>query len=262
MIRGKTFSLVLILILAMSLFIIAQSVSAQTTPKPSVPKFTVRYVDYSYDIPPVYGIDQYTGQNTIIQAGYHVDNSSIEFTIKNQPFQSYNDTNGNYNTLYYNFRFKGQYGDSWSNYPDLGHSYGRFSGLFPDVSASNSDYTVISIPLLALTAYATSTHSIPMGVKVDFQVQAIMGYISSTPTGMLAGDFFSFEGNRSDWSNTQTVTLGNTALSSSTPTSTASSPIPTPTVPEFSWLVILPLFAAMLFFAVILRHRKIPNLKQ
>lgn len=182
---SKIFCLFCLVLLAVSSLTIVTSTFAQSIPKPSVPELTARYVDYSYDIPPVYGIAQYTGQNITIQADHHVDNKTIEFTIKNQPFQSYNDTNGNYNTLYYNFQFKGQYTDNWSNYPDLSHSYGRF-WAFPDVSASNSDYTTIAVPLLALTAYSTGTSAIPMGVSVDFKVQAIMGYVSSTHTGMFS----------------------------------------------------------------------------
>jgi hypothetical protein len=33
--------------------------------KPSVPEFAVKYVGYSYDVPPTYGIDQYTGEPVI-----------------------------------------------------------------------------------------------------------------------------------------------------------------------------------------------------
>jgi len=39
-------------------------------------------------------------------------------------------------------------------------------------------------------------------------------------------------------------------------------PTPTPTVPELSWLVIIPMFVAVLSFALILRHRKTANLNQ
>lgn len=38
--------------------------------------------------------------------------------------------------------------------------------------------------------------------------------------------------------------------------STASSPTPTPTVPEFSWLAIVPLFLSVFSVALFLRHRK------
>lgn len=47
---------------------------------------------------------------------------------------------------------------------------------------------------------------------------------------------------------------------STTPSSSVSdSPIPSPTIPELSWLVILPLFVAMLFIAIKLRGRKVSN---
>ena len=46
-----------------------------------------------------------------------------------------------------------------------------------------------------------------------------------------------------------------------TPTQT-SSISPTPTVPELSWLVIMPLLIAVLFIALTLRHRKTTNLKR
>jgi len=39
-------------------------------------------------------------------------------------------------------------------------------------------------------------------------------------------------------------------------------PTPIPTVPELSWLAILPLLASLPFIAVILRHRKTIKLNQ
>ncbi len=44
-------------------------------------------------------------------------------------------------------------------------------------------------------------------------------------------------------------------------TDSTSSPTPTPAVPEFSWLVILPLLLSVFSVAVILRHRKTAKLK-
>jgi hypothetical protein len=56
-----------------------------------------------------------------------------------------------------------------------------------------------------------------------------------------------------------TIFLVNTTGSQPSPLLTTNpSPVPTQ-VPEFSWLAILPLFAAMLFVAVLLRHRKTTN---
>jgi hypothetical protein len=238
--KSKSFSLLIILILAASSIVMVKPIFAQSIIKPSAPEFTVKYVDYSYDVPPIYGINQYTGQNETVQAGYHVDNRTMVFTIKNQPFNSYNDSSGNYITLYYNFRFKGQYGLQWSYYPFDGgqttHSYGIYSGgFFIYYSASNSSSTVFSIRLNTLTNYPIDTQ-IPDCSQVDFQVQALLGHINEIYTGLMAGDYFNFVGESSDWSNTQTIKVANGATSTSTSTST--SPTPTPTIPEFSSLAI------------------------
>lgn len=266
---NKNFASILIIIMAISSLslIMVRPASAQSIPTPSVPEFTIKYVDNSYDIPPTYGVDQYTGQNIIIKAGQHVDSRTIEFTIKNQSFKPYSDTNGNHITLYYDFRFKGAYGNDWSYYPDTSHTYGRYTGFFPDTSASNSDYTVIMISLPTLTSYPAGTPEIPTGAKVDFQVQAIMGNISIESTGMVAGGFYGFTGERSDWSNTQTITITNGATSTIISASASSNPTPspittsttTPNIPELPILVVLPLFLAMFLIAIKFLERKHPS---
>jgi len=185
----------------------------------SVPEFTLKYIDKSYDVPPTYGIDQYTGEKVITNPGYHVDNRTVEFTIKNQPFTPYTDASGNEISLYYNFRFKGPYGDDWSYYPNTDRSYGLYTGFFPDTSASKSDYTVITVPLHALTSYPEGT-KISTGSNVEFQVQAIIGYIEVNHTGMLAGNFYGFTGERSDWSNTQTILIGESQTPTPSPATT------------------------------------------
>src|SRR3989304_3159711 len=184
------------------------STGASGIPKPSVPEFTLRYIDLSYDVPPTYGIDQFTGKNVITQEGYHVDNQSIAFKIKNQPFTSYNDSSGNNINLYYNFRFKGHFGNEWIYYPfsDNGQGTRRYSAMFyvlidqsPKLPASNSEYTdiVLGLPFLF------GVENPPVGSQVDFQVQALIGHID------YAGDgFYSFTGQTSGWSNTQTLTIG------------------------------------------------------
>lgn len=53
--------------------------------------------------------------------------------------------------------------------------------------------------------------------------------------------------------NEQYFPLGYGTPDQTGPTAT---PIPTPTVPEFSWLAILPLFISMLFIAILIKHRK------
>ena len=113
---NKCFTFVLVLVLASSSLMAVKPAQSSTT-KPSVPEFTVKLVAHPYDVPTTYGIDPYTGKNVTIQEGHHVENKSIEVTIKNQPFSPYKDANGSYG-LYYNVRFRGHYGHDW-NYPTL-----------------------------------------------------------------------------------------------------------------------------------------------
>ncbi len=129
-------------------------------------------------MPPTYAIDQYTGQNITTSAGYQVDNRTVEFTISNQPYVPSTDTNGNTIGLYYNFRYKGHYSLDWNYYPftywtnnqvttmQTTHSYGAYSGgFFQPYSASNTAYTVITVPLYDLTSYPGGPQ-IPSGAKL------------------------------------------------------------------------------------------------
>lgn len=191
-------------------------------PKPSVPEFTLKYADNSYDVPPTYGIDQYTGKNVTTSNGYRVDNRSIEFTIKNQHFTPYNDSDGRYIGLYYNFRLKGPYGAEWDYCPIApnGRSTRRYGGMFgsadqlPEIHlcASNSEYTVIAMSLSEL-----SIQDITDEGQVEIQVQALIGHLEPDDF-MLAGHTYIFTGESSDWSATQTLTIGeNTATATPAP---------------------------------------------
>jgi hypothetical protein len=212
----KSFAIVLILILAASSLMMVKPSFASIT-KPSVPEFTVKFVDSSYDVPTTYSIDPYTGAN-VTHPSYHVDNRTIELTIKNQPFVSSND--GGWDTsFYYNVRTKGHYAENWTIVysPDLGYP-----------TQSNSDYTVIS--------YALDENVYPFwdelssGAQVDFQVQAMVGAVhrgyNPNTTDQLLMFPWVFEGETSGWSNTQTLTVTTSGASpspSSLPTSTPTS---------------------------------------
>ena len=88
---------------------LAKPAFAQTTP--SVPQFTVKYVDLSYNVAPTTTTNPFTGQQTTNDNGYYVDNRTLIFTINNQPFTPYQNSSGNEISMYYNFRAKGHYGD-------------------------------------------------------------------------------------------------------------------------------------------------------
>jgi hypothetical protein len=93
----------------------------------------------------------------------------------------------------------------------------------PKLPASNSEYTdiVLGLPFLF------GVENPPVGSQVDFQVQALIGHIDYVGDG-----FYSFIGQKSDWSNTQTITVGEsqtpTPSPATTPTQTPS-PVITPT---------------------------------
>ena len=251
---SKIFSLLLVLILAVSSLIMAKPAFAQTPipspvpiPTPSVPEFTVKFVDASYDVAPTSSIDPYTGQN-ITNQGYHVENRTIELTIQNQPFDSYI-ANGQNISFYFNVREKGHYEENWTIVysPDLGY-----------LTESNSEYTV--------TSYSLDENVFPFwneisssGGQVDFQVQALIGYVSRiyNPNATLQIDMYpwAFTGETSGWSNTQTVNVPSNSTSASTSPNLTS----TPTVPEFPTLVILPLFALLILLSIAFIRKRIPK---
>lgn len=245
---SKSAALLLILILTASgLVMVKPARVLASISKPSVPEFTVKLVDHSYDVPTTYSIDAYTGEN-VTHAGYHVENKTIEVTIKNQPFTSYWVMEGTANWtvyFYYNVRVKGNYAENWTTL----YSGGRHD--FP--TASNSDYTTITCLLtLSLThpeqgytleyydfstnSYTSRLSGLPSNAQLDFQVQALIGYVhrgynpnTTDPVQMWP---WIFTGETSDWSSTQTITLPTSTpspTSSPSPTSTPDqTPEPTP----------------------------------
>ncbi len=175
--------------------------------KPSVPEFTLKYVDYSYDVPPTYGVDEYTGETIVIKSGEHVDNRTIEITIINQPFTPYTDEpSGQTINLYYNIRYKGSFGQEWTEI--FGH-YTYYYG-------STSDPILIEgYPRQNSTSqYTTASYTLPWNVleaQIDFQVQALKGYVERTidpRSGILPVLYdYTLYDEESDWSNTQTIKI-------------------------------------------------------
>ena len=268
---GKSLSLLIVVILAVSSLILVESASAQSIPKPSVPEFTVKYVDRSYDTPPTYGIDQYTGKTVITKASEHIDNRTIEITIKNQPFTPFTDeSSGKFINLYYNVQHKGSFGQEWTwlfgveRMESFGSTDPYSTWGYPSQDSA-SQYTIVSYTL---------PWNIPSEGQMDFQVEALTGYVDKSIDSdrshiTFAVYNYTFYGEESDWSNTQTITLSAASVSiSPSPSSTmpnygpTSSPSPTSTIPEVSWLAILPLFVSMLFVAIVMRHRKPAKLNQ
>jgi hypothetical protein len=216
---SKFATLLLMAVLAVSGLIMVSSAFAQSITKPSVPEFTLKYVDYSYDVPPktTTSTDPYTNETiTTTIPGSHVENKTIEVTINN-----------NIGASYFNFRYKGRYENEneWRYYPFSPSSLGY---MLPDAysvpyKASTSDYTVAALPSYFFK-------DITEGGEVNVQVQALFGdfravpYVHLAPLPAPTYDFY-FEGTASNWSSTQTITISD----SQTPTSPSST---TPTPPS------------------------------
>jgi hypothetical protein len=203
--------------------IVHASTELDSISKPSVPEFTVKFIDSSYTTPTTYSIDPYTGQN-VTHHGSHVVNKTIEVTIKNQPFVPYYDASSGWNiSLYYDIRVKGHYEENWTNLY-LREDMPYLSENVP--SKSVSEYTVLSFHSYQPNSENTyimggKMLDFPPGSQVDFQVEALAGYIhrvwNPNATSQLDMYPYVFAGEESGWSNTQTITI-----------SPASSPSPEP----------------------------------
>ena len=197
----KRFCLLLILLFVASSLIVV-NIAVASTPKPSVPEFTVEFVAYPYYVPAntTTSIDPYTGEEIMhTQPGYQVQNESIEITIKNQVFTPCEYSDGNYSSLYYDVRFKGHYADDWP-YTHEQRYYGYYR-------ASDSDYTILSLNLTSYGLWA-----VPSSGMVDIQLEALIGNENLIPTMTKWGEGFVYEfsGEKSGWSSTQTIEIQRT----------------------------------------------------
>jgi hypothetical protein len=213
---GKGFCLLLIVALVISMFVVVKPANAQSIPKPSRPEFT-------------------------IQTETQANTTTITLTIKNQPF----DAASQYpNGFFYNVAISVD-GKNWS---ELYHVEDA-SEWYPQ--QANSSTTVLTFVAGETVYYPRDTSQgvgvIPKSGEVAFQVQAMIGH---RDRGAFQNGFIPYVlvGETSDWSNTQTITMP--------ASSTSPSPTATSTVPELSWLVILPLLFTVFAITMIIRLRK------
>jgi hypothetical protein len=190
-------------------------------PKPSVPEFTVELVDSSYDVPPSFSVDPYTGQ-TVTQAGRHVESRTIELLIKNKPFTPFiiETPTGNWTAdLQYNIRWKGHFEQDWH---EIYIPTNGFAG-----ANLESEYTLISFEGEYSSTEGLKLHyqglmaTFPPDAKVDFQVKAMIGYVNRDPLAL----GWVFIGEESDWSNTQILTISEAQAPTPLP---MNSPTPSP----------------------------------
>ena len=183
---SKLTTLMLITVLTVSSLVMVGSVFAESIPKPSIPEFKVEYVS-----------------------------GTVEVRIENQPFTTMVVQEGTATwtvEFYYNIRVKEHHEENWVN---------LYSPAVVPLNPSNSDYTLLSF-LLTLSpthpeqgyilesyhsksgSYFPSLTGLDSDAQIDFQVEAMVGYLSRTV------EFASwhFTGETSGWSSTQTLTLG------------------------------------------------------
>ena len=215
--------------------LMVEAVSAQSVPKPSVPEFTVRFVNASYLVTT---INSYTG----VDETELVSNNSIVITIANQLF----DYSGY--KLYYNVRVKPHFGGNWTEVNSVrtwpssqlsGYVF-SYSEYISDYSPpqSDSDCTIIAFAVVPTELYlgsgydvnGTSLRAIPDGSQLDFGVEALVGHSShrfvldhalAPQLGGHSEPAVAYDG-KSGWSSTKTVTIGE----SQTPEPTTPTPLP------------------------------------
>jgi hypothetical protein len=102
-----------------------------------------------------------------------------------------------------------------------------------------------------LTA-SSEIQSIPDGSQVNFQVQTQIGHIDGVGVSLGMGNIYSFTGETSDWSSTQTITV---PVSSSSPTPIAIGSLALTLAISFI-VVIIALVITLLLHR---RHRKTAN---
>ena len=212
----KSGTALLLLVLAVSCIIVGPSFAL--IPKPPVPEFTVNLIDSSYDTQPTSTIDPYTGR-TVNHPSQHVEARSIELRIKYIHFTSFeieNDSNTYTVNLYYNIRWKGHFENesAWREIyiPMNGYAVGEVEGDYYVVSYQGNYYSTEG---LIMNSGFSAT--LPPGSQVDFQVEALIGYIHHVVALPMSAEVF--EGEKSGWSSTQTLTITETA-----PTSTPGAP--------------------------------------
>ncbi|MGD6810486.1 MAG: hypothetical protein ACQCN3_12375 [Candidatus Bathyarchaeia archaeon] len=204
----KLLSLLFILTFTASSVLLVDSVFASS--KPSVPEFTLAYDTHSSDKPAIYDIDPYTGEQRMLSPAVHREWQTINVTIKNQPFSPYKELIGNSSVdinLFYGVKFKGAFEEDW-------HDFGPDNYV---IQKETGQYTVITffVGLTGPYGYSTPGRSLNQisptkGGQVDFQVKALVGYVTPGYESMtiirtwISG---TFNGTESGWSNTQTINV-------------------------------------------------------
>jgi hypothetical protein len=199
-------------------------------PVPSVPQFTLNYADHSYIVPAENKstTNPYTGEvTTTTIPSYHVQNYTIDVTIKNQQYPAV--VNGTSSYMRYQIQSKGHFETDWTSHDA--------------VAQKDSESTVVSIPA-------------PYEGDVDVRVSASLGYDYQYHFGLFPYTGFAHES--SAWSNIQTI-----IVKAATPSPTWGLNF---TLPYLNWLeigifVALGLIIVVLVILLVLSRKRIKALE-
>jgi hypothetical protein len=151
---------VFFLVLSNLIVLTATPVSAQAGYKPSVPQFTVKLVDNSYDVPPstTTVTDPYTGETKSLNAGGYVSDKTIEVIIKSQPFTAYTNASGHEMNLYYIIEVKGHFSEYWGHlgYPFFYKQYDSEDIVVKKPANNYEDGSQLEFRVKAVVAYDAS----------------------------------------------------------------------------------------------------------
>jgi hypothetical protein len=227
-------------------------------PTPSVPEFTLKYVH---------------AENISLNPS-NVPYDTVAVEIKNQNFKPYTDSSTNSTiSLYYNVEVKLPKQENWTDIYTPGNYPLQSARDNPLMISNPENVTILVMPGPIPINQAVANHQylpapenysgnyLSAGDQAEFRVQAIIEnltelnipqpvpswFVSTWGEPLTTPEWTTLAA--SDWSSTQTVTLPADYSSNS-------SLFHPPTVPEFSWLILLPLFIFLLSIAVTVRSRR------
>ena len=209
----RTFTILCAIVVLIVSGVIATGIGTSSALQtPSTPEFTVRFIDASYDVPPKYAINAYTGQNEMVEQGKHIQNQSVLVSIRNQAFTSYSTGREDDSVvgLRYIIQVKG-YFQEWygeSNPVDL--------VIVLILNILKQRYGLVGNNASDWNGIVGGSLDVPAGGEVDVRVKAYIGYLTTiygTPSpydGMWGDDgkparHLVFTGESSGWSSTQTI---------------------------------------------------------
>ncbi len=187
--QAKVALILIFIILTTSLITVKP---AFTQISPTVPQFTLKIEDRSYDVVNATGT-------------YHIEKKFIDVNIQNAyPYSFYAVVNDSIVKLYYNIRYKA-YSQDWTD-----------ANVTPNLAPLDSNYTTVKFGIGSVNpdpgGFSIWLGNTTISGQVDFQVRGVDGFYTKltaeNPPCWRIPTLSGFnETGASDWSATQTITL-------------------------------------------------------